>query len=99
MSCFDFCKKGNIFVIVIVFSFVTILVHENKPFCLEVPRVERKEGILIFSVLEPMSTFNVCLCGKRHRFVYPHLNDKSFQLQQPIVFILSDEEVFIPFFV
>ena len=39
MSCFDLCKKGNVFVIVIVFSFVTILVHKNKPFCLEGSRV------------------------------------------------------------
>ena len=36
---FDLCYKGNIFVIVISFSFVTILPEENKPFCLEVLRV------------------------------------------------------------
>ena len=39
MLYFDLCSKDNILVIVIVFSFVTILVHENKPFCLEVTRV------------------------------------------------------------
>ena len=37
-----------------------------------------------------MTTFNLGLCEQRHRFVNPHLNDNSFQLQQPIVFILSD---------
>ena len=39
MSCFDLYWEGNIFVIVIVFSFVTILVHKNMSFCLEVSRV------------------------------------------------------------
>ena len=42
-----------------------------------------------------MSTSNVGLCEQKHRFVNPHLNDHSFQSQQPIVFILSDEEVLI----
>ena len=34
-----------------------------------------------------MNTSNVGLCEQKHRFVNPHLNDHSFQLQQPIVFI------------
>ena len=37
-----------------------------------------------------MSTSNVGLCEQKHRFVNPHLNNHSFQLQKPIVFILSD---------
>ena len=77
------------FVIVIVFSLVTILVHKNKPCCLEVSQVMEKV-ILTFSVLGQMSTFNVGLCEQRHRFVNSHLNDNNFQLQQPIVFIWSD---------
>ena len=36
---FDLCYKGNRFVIVISFSFVSILTEENKPFYLEVLRV------------------------------------------------------------
>ena len=30
------------------------------------------------------------LCKQNHCFVNTHLNDNSFQLQQPFVFILSD---------
>ena len=37
-----------------------------------------------------MNTFNVGSCEQKHRFVNTHLNDNSFQLQQPIVFIWSD---------
>ena len=48
-----------------------------------------------------MSTFNVGLCEQRRRGAFAHtnlravllnthLNDNSFQLQQPIVFIWSD---------
>ena len=37
-----------------------------------------------------MGTSNVGSCEQKHRFVKPHLNDPSFQLHQPIVFILSD---------
>ena len=37
-----------------------------------------------------MSTSNVGLGEQKRCFVNPHLNDHSFQLQQPIVFILSD---------
>ena len=39
ISYLDLCLKGDIFVIVIVFSFVTILVHKNEPFRLEVSKV------------------------------------------------------------
>ena len=60
MSRFDICLRGNIFVIVIVFSFVIILVHENKaflrrnlfhddsPFCSEVICFERNLGLSHF---------------------------------------------------
>ena len=50
MLYLNLCQKGNIFVIVIVFSSVTILVYENKLFCLEVSWAERKDGISTFSV-------------------------------------------------
>ena len=37
-----------------------------------------------------MSTINVGSFEQSHRFVNLHLNNNSFQLQQPIVFIWSD---------
>ena len=45
--------------IAIVFSFITILIHKNKRFCFGVSQVLSKEGILAFSVLKLLSTFNV----------------------------------------
>ena len=37
-----------------------------------------------------MSTSDLGLCEQKHRFVNTHLNEHNFQLQQPIIFIISD---------